>query len=82
MSTKRVEAIFKESVLQNIRTHWEASGRNFNHHKGGGALKGQMVFEGVTLCTVDHGVVTIENTKGETFFYNAADFYRFKIVAE
>ena len=75
MKKLKIEAIFRESVMYDIRRYWEASGRTFNAHEDG-----EMVFENVTEWGTEGGHIWIKNDKNETFIYNISDFYRFKVI--
>ena len=70
--TKRVELIPKQSTLDDIRGPWVDSGREDN------CRDGQFVFDEAESCAVVGGTVIIVS-KGKSYFYNMADFYRVKV---
>lgn len=71
----RIEAIFKQSVIDDITKFWVATGRTFNAD-----ADGQAVFENVESYALENGAICIY-TPDATYIYNTADFYRFKVTA-
>jgi len=72
--TYTVEAIARQSTMDDITRYWEASGRVNTIGD-----TGQIVFDNVKQWAQYHGVMEIYTASGDIFFYNVADFYRFKI---
>jgi len=72
----RIEAIFRQSTMSDIKKYWELSGRHFNADEDG-----QMVFDNVEDYYFRGDVIVIVVGKAE-FIYNVSDFYRWKIIRE
>lgn len=72
----RIEAIFKQSVIDDISKFWAATGRVVNAD-----TDGQAVFEDVKSYDIYDGCIEIR-TPDAFYIYNLADFYRWKIIPD
>jgi len=70
----KIEAIFRQSTMDDIKKHWELTGRRFNADDDG-----EMVFENVTNYEVIGDIIMIERG-GTDYLYSLSDFYRWKVV--